>query len=49
MIGNAVSVEMARYVAETLSIYRKHGTRTEPTLFDLAEMFQMPKRVLHRV
>ena len=49
MIGNAVPVELAKYVAETISIYCKHGTRTEPTLFDLAEMFQMPSRALHRV
>ena len=49
MIGNAVPVELAKYVAETISIYCKHGTRTEPTLFDLAEIFRMPNKVLHRV
>lgn len=48
MIGNAVPVNLGKFLAETITIYRKEGSITEPTLFDMNNDFKMPKKALHR-
>lgn len=48
MIGNAVPVNLAKYVAESINIYCKKETRKEILLFDLEEIFEIPDKALHR-
>jgi len=48
MIGNAVPVNLAKFVADTIIIYIKKGVQKELTLFDLDHQFEIPKKVLHR-
>jgi DNA (cytosine-5)-methyltransferase 1 len=48
MIGNAVPVNLAKFVAETIKIYLQEGARKQPTLFELRSHFTIPHRVLHR-
>ena len=48
MIGNAVPVELAYYVAEVINIYCKNGEIKPDTLFDLNENFILPNKALHR-
>jgi DNA (cytosine-5)-methyltransferase 1 len=46
MIGNAVPVELARYLAESIKFYCNKGALKQPTLFNLDERFEMPNKVL---
>lgn len=46
MIGNAVPVNLGKFLAETIKIYREEGSTTEPTLFDMNDDFKMPKKAL---
>ncbi len=46
MIGNAVPINLAKYLAESVAIYCKNGTFKQPALFDLDEIFEMPNKVL---
>lgn len=48
MIGNAVPVELAKYIAETIKTYLKEGSVKELKLFDTDEVFCLPTQVLHR-
>jgi DNA (cytosine-5)-methyltransferase 1 len=48
MVGNAVPVNLAKFVAETIKIYLKEGPKRELTLFELDYEFEMPNKVLHR-
>ncbi|MDJ0674435.1 MAG: DNA cytosine methyltransferase [Calothrix sp. MO_167.B42] len=48
MIGNAVPVNLAKYVAESINIYCKKGMKKELLLFDLDEVFEIPDKPLHR-
>jgi DNA (cytosine-5)-methyltransferase 1 len=48
MIGNAVPVELAKYIAETIKTYLKEGPIKELKLFDMDEDFHLPTQVLHR-
>ncbi|MDJ0568027.1 MAG: DNA cytosine methyltransferase [Pleurocapsa sp. MO_192.B19] len=48
MIGNAVPVELAKYLAESINIYSNNGAMKESMLFDLDEIFEMPNKALHR-
>ena len=49
MIGNAVPVELARYVAETIILYKKQGPRKSSMLFELEEDFEIPHVKLHKL
>lgn len=49
MIGNAVPVKLAQYVAETIQIYQNQGTMKELMLFEVEESFKLPKQPLHRI
>jgi DNA (cytosine-5)-methyltransferase 1 len=48
MIGNAVPVELAKYIAETIKTYLKEGPIKELKLFDMDKDFHLPTQVLHR-
>ncbi|WP_323257352.1 DNA cytosine methyltransferase [Spirulina sp. CCNP1310] len=48
MIGNAVPVNLAKFVADTINIYINEGVQRELTLFELDNDFEIPKKVLHR-
>ena len=55
MIGNAVPVNLASFIAESIDIYRKNGRKRLPSLFDDFimpdsdnEQFVFPNRTLHR-
>ena len=54
MIGNAVPVNLARYIADSIKQYLKHGPEKPPTLFDslaldsIEEGFQLAQTPLHR-
>jgi DNA (cytosine-5)-methyltransferase 1 len=48
MIGNAVPVNLALFVAEGINIYIKNGVIKQPSLFDIDEKFELPHKVLHR-
>ncbi|MDJ0620740.1 MAG: DNA cytosine methyltransferase [Calothrix sp. MO_192.B10] len=48
MIGNAVPVNLAKYVAESINIYCKKGARKELLLFALEEIFEIPDKTLHQ-
>ena len=50
MIGNAVPVNLAFFVANAIDYYRKNGTSTvkQPSLFDFDEIFKLPEKPLHR-
>ena len=48
MIGNAVPVELAYFVADTINIYCKNGAIQQDTLFDLNKEFILPNKALHR-
>ncbi len=48
MIGNAVPVKLAKFVAEAIKNYQKHGSINQPTLFDTINQFEIPNKALHR-
>ena len=55
MIGNAVPVNLAKFVAESLTIYIEQRATKQPTLFGFMDtrfsdknQFQLPKKALHR-
>ncbi len=48
MIGNAVPIELAKYIAEAIKTYLKEGSIKELKLFDVSENFHLPTQVLHR-
>ena len=48
MIGNAVPVNLAKFVAETIKIYLRDGIIKQSTLFDFSEDFILPQKALHR-
>ena len=55
MIGNAVPVNLGRFIAEGIIEYLKNGSREEPTLFDFIDIdskqdnpFEMPNKALQR-
>ena len=47
MIGNAVPVELAKFVAETINIYNLKGNMKQAMLLELEEIFKIPIRALH--
>ncbi len=48
MIGNAVPVELARYVAQAISRYADKTFAVQESLFEMSEIFQLPLQPLHR-
>ena len=48
MIGNAVPVNLAKYLAESIQLYCTQGPLTQPTLFELEEAFELPTKTLQR-
>jgi DNA (cytosine-5)-methyltransferase 1 len=46
MIGNAVPVNLAKFLGESIIIYR--NALKQPTLFDFEEKFELPNKALHR-
>ncbi|KOR32356.1 modification methylase [Achromatium sp. WMS3] len=48
MIGNAVPVNLGKFVAETIDIYSREGVVKQPTLFDFEEEFILPNKVLQK-
>ena len=49
MIGNAVPVNLGKFVANRIKDYIKNGPQKDITLFDLEEHFQIPLRPLNKV
>lgn len=48
MIGNAVPVNLAMFVANGIKHYMDNGSLKEPSLFSFEEVFEIPRRALHR-
>jgi len=48
MIGNAVPVNLARFVATGIKKYIDSGALKSPSLFEIDEEFQLPNKALHR-
>ncbi|WP_069470732.1 DNA cytosine methyltransferase [Candidatus Marithrix sp. Canyon 246] len=48
MIGNAVPVKLAKFVAEAIKSYQKHGSKNQPALFDTINQFEIPNKALHQ-
>lgn len=48
MIGNAVPIKLAKFVAEAIKNYQKNGSRNQLTLFDTMNQFEIPNKALHR-
>lgn len=49
MIGNAVPVKLAQYIAETISMYISDGVKSELTLIDMGRTLEIPIKSLHRL
>jgi DNA (cytosine-5)-methyltransferase 1 len=55
MIGNAVPVNLGKFIAEVIAEYLENGSRNDPTLFDFMDLksnnqapFEMPNKPLQR-
>ncbi len=49
MIGNAVPVNLGKFVGECILEYIQNGAQKEPCLFDSDELFSIPNRPLQKV
>lgn len=48
IIGNAVPVNLAKFLADSIQTYIKNGALKAPSLFDFEESFELPNKALHR-
>lgn len=48
MIGNAVPVNLAKFIAESISSYCQEGAVKKTTLFDFDDVLELPHQALHR-
>ncbi|MCK5720638.1 MAG: DNA cytosine methyltransferase [Thiomargarita sp.] len=48
MIGNAVPVNLAKFLGESILAYIKNGDLKQPNLFYFEEDFKLPSKALHR-